>query len=112
MNGHVTECGVMNFFVYWINKNKEKEIITCSLDDGTILSGVTRDSVIGQCKEWGIKVCERPFTAEELVTAISEGRVLEAFGTGTAAVICPINKISHENKVLYIFEFLGFYNYS
>ena len=92
----------MNFFVYWINENGEKELVTCSLDEGLILPGITRDSVIAQSKEWGISVIERNFTMQELIKAISEQRVLEAFGTGTAAVICPISRILHDSKVIVI----------
>ncbi len=94
----------MNFFTLWINEQGEKELITCGLGgEGIILPGVTRDSVIKQTKEWGIQVTERNFTIDEFIKAISEGRVLEAFGTGTATVICPVSKLTHEGKVISLF---------
>ena len=89
----------MNFFVYWINEQGRKELITCDLEQGTILPGITRDSVIQQAKEWKIHVSERKYTIHELVKAIAEKRVLEAFGTGTAAVISPISVINHKGRV-------------
>lgn len=89
----------MNFFVYWINKKGEKEIVTCSLD-GTILPGVMRDTVINIAREWGIKVTERDFYIQEIVDAVKENRMLEAFGTGTAAIICPIKSINHKGEVI------------
>ncbi len=90
----------MNFFVYWINDKGEKELITCPLD-GLILPGVMRDSVISLTKEWGIKVTERHYTIHEVIKALEENRLIEAFGTGTAAVICPIKNISYKGKVLH-----------
>lgn len=93
----ITEVGVMNFFVYWINEQGEKELITCPCD-GTILPGVIRDSVITLCKEWGIKVSEKYYTIHQLIEANNTGRLLEAFGTGTAAIICPIREISYKNE--------------
>jgi len=95
INDLVTEVGVMNFFVYWINKEGEKEIVTCPLD-GTILPGVVRDSVIQLSKIWNIKITEKHFTIHDMIEAIQEKRLLEAFGTGTAAIICPIREISYK----------------
>ena len=99
----ITEVGVMNFFVYWTNKQGEKELITCPLD-GTILPGVIRDSVITLCKEWNIKVTQRHFTIQELVESIKEDRFIEAFGTGTAAIVCPIKEISYKNTAYQLFK--------
>lgn len=93
----VTEVGVMNFFVFWTNKEGKKELVTCPLD-GTILAGVTRDSVITLCKEWGIKVSERYYTIHDMIEANNEGRLHEAFGTGTAAIICPVREISYKGQ--------------
>lgn len=57
----MTEVGVMNFFVYWKNEQGENEVITAPLD-GTILPGVTRDSIISLIKEMkDIKITIRPF---------------------------------------------------
>lgn len=98
INDRVTEVGVMNFFVYWTNEQGEKELVTCPLD-GTILPGVIRDSVIKTCNEWGLKVSEKHYTIHDLLKAINENRLLEAFGTGTAAIVCPIREITYKNKV-------------
>ena len=63
----------MNFFVYWINELGEKELITCNLD-GTILPGVTRDSILALARDWNeFKVSERVFTIHELTKALDEG---------------------------------------
>lgn len=97
INDTVTEVGVMNFFVYWVNKQGQKELVTCPLD-GTILPGVMRDSVITLCKDWGVNVSERYYTIHDLVDAIKENRLLEAFGTGTAAIVCPVRELSYQGK--------------
>ena len=61
VNDRISEVGVMNFFVYWLNENGEKELITAELD-GTILPGVTRDSILDLTRSWGeFKVTERVF---------------------------------------------------
>ncbi len=99
INDRVTEVGVMNFFVYWVNKQGEKELVTCNLD-GTILPGVIRDSVIKLAEEWGIKVSERQFYITEIIEAIKEKRMIEAFGTGTAAIVCPIKTINYKEQVI------------
>lgn len=96
LDDNVTEVGVMNFFVYWINKKGQKELITCPLD-GTILPGVIRDSIMNLCKnEWNVNVSERHHSIHEVVEAIKEGRLLEAFGTGTAAIVCPIRELAYK----------------
>jgi branched-chain amino acid aminotransferase len=103
INDVVTEVGVMNFFVFWTNKQGEKELITCPLD-GTILPGVMRDSVITLAKEWGIKVTERHFTIHEILDSLKEDRFHEAFGTGTAAIICPIKEIAFKHQHYSLFK--------
>jgi branched-chain amino acid aminotransferase len=83
----------MNIFVYWKNEQGEDELVTPALD-GTILPGVTRDSVLTLMKEKNkFKVSERSFSIQELTQACTEGRVYEAFGAGTAAVVCPIKEL-------------------
>lgn len=98
----VTEVGTMNFFV--VVKDKEsgrKELWTAPLD-GTILEGVTRDSVIDLARErlvpegWAVK--EKHFTMTDLAEAADEGRLLEAFGTGTAAVVSPVRRIGWRGR--------------
>ncbi len=88
----VEEIGTMNvFFVI------DGEVVTPPLT-GTILPGVTRDSVITLCREEGIPVAERPIAIEELFAAYEEGKLQDAFGTGTAATITPIAEIAMERE--------------
>ena len=88
----------MNLFFVWKNTNGETELITAALD-GTILPGVTRDSLMEIAKEIDeIKVTERVYTMEELLTAHKEGRIIECFGTGTAAVIAPVKSLLYKGK--------------
>jgi branched-chain amino acid aminotransferase len=80
----------MNFFLFWKNEQGEDELITPPLD-GTILPGVTRSSIITLCKELDeFKVAVKPFKIQEVIKAIKENRVYEAFGAGTAAIVCPV----------------------
>jgi len=98
----VTEVGAMNLFVFWETPDGKKELITAPLD-GTILPGVTRDSILRLTEQWGeFLVSERPFTMPELAVAVSEGRVLEVFGAGTAAVVAPVNGIGYKGEELVI----------
>lgn len=85
------EVGMMN--VFFIIDNKA---VTPSLEEGTILEGVTRDSVITGLKEKGIAVEERKISIDEVVAAYKAGRVSEVFGTGTAAVIAPIKELNYK----------------
>jgi len=63
------------------------------------LPGVTRDSVLKITQEWNeFKVTERPFTMKEVVRASEEGRLLESFGVGTAAIISPVKLIHYKGK--------------
>src|ERR1051326_3483476 len=83
---YMTEVGTMNLFVAIKNKEGQKELVTAPLD-GTILEGVTRDSVLGLARErlepQGWKVSERKMTMKELAEAADDGRMLEVFGAGT-----------------------------
>lgn len=92
----VTEVGTMNLFAAILNKDGKKELITAPLD-GTILEGVTRDSILELARERlvpeGWLVNERRFTVRELAEADKEGRMLEVFGAGTAAVVSPVRNI-------------------
>jgi len=98
-NDLVTEVGTMNFFLLWVNEQGEKELITCPLNGDMILPGVTRDSILQIAREMKeFKVSERDYTMSEVAKAIDEGRVLEAFGTGTAAVVSPVCLISYKGK--------------
>ena len=87
----------MNFFVFWKNEQGEDELITPPLD-GVILPGVTRDSILTLAKEMNqFKVSVKPFKIQELAKACKEGRVYEAFGAGTAAIVSPVQSILYEN---------------
>lgn len=92
----VTEVGAMNIMFYWTNKSGEREVVTCPLDEGTVLPGVTRDSCLTLLREWGeVKVSERVITIHDVVEAVKEGRMHEAFGTGTAAIVSLVEEISY-----------------
>lgn len=95
----ITEVGTMNMFVYWINEQGERELITPPLDTGMILPGVTRKSILEIARSWNkFKVTEKRFTMTQVVKALSEGRLIEAFGAGTAAIVAPIKAISYNEK--------------
>ncbi|KAF3931464.1 hypothetical protein ABW19_dt0203839 [Dactylella cylindrospora] len=95
--GYVTEVGTMNMFVAWINEDGVKELITAPLD-GTILEGVTRESILGLAREKltseGWQISEKKYTMAQVKKAADEGRLLEAFGAGTAAVVSPVKGIT------------------
>lgn len=100
---YVTEVGTMNLFAAIRNKDGQKELLTAPLD-GTILAGVTRDSILALARERlvpeGWKITERRYTMKELDEAAQEGRMLEVFGSGTAAVVSPVRKIGWRGKML------------
>jgi branched-chain amino acid aminotransferase len=75
--------------------------ITPSLEEGTILAGVTRDSVITLLKELGYKTEERRISIDELFTAYTNGTLNEVFGTGTAATIALIKELRYKNDSMY-----------
>ncbi|KAK4190794.1 aminotransferase [Podospora australis] len=101
---YVTEVGTMNFFVAIVNRETgQKELLTAPLD-GTILEGVTRDSVLSLARERlepeGWKILERKYTMKEVAEASEEGRLIEAFGAGTAAIVSPVRAISWKGKLV------------
>ena len=79
------EIGTSNAF-FRIND----EVIAAPLDSGTILPGITRNSVIQLLKKWGVKVSERKLSIDDVVAASKDGTLQEIFASGTAAVISPI----------------------
>lgn len=77
----LTEVGTMNCFIYWKNEQGETELVTPPLD-GSILPGVTRDSILALTRQWGeFKVSERKVTMQDLLKADKDGRIIEMFGT-------------------------------
>lgn len=92
----------MNFFVYWKNENGEDELVTPPLD-GTILPGITRKSLISLMTDLNeFKVSVREFKIQDLVKAVREKRVYEAFGAGTAAIVSPVASFNYEGEVFNI----------
>lgn len=91
---YIEEVGTMNvFFVI------DDEIVTPALQ-GSILPGITRMSCVELLKAKGYNVTERPLSIEEVAKAADEGRLKEAFGSGTAAVISPIGELRWGDKVM------------
>ncbi|GAA0447254.1 branched-chain amino acid aminotransferase [Lentibacillus halophilus] len=84
---YIEEVGSMNVFF-----KIDGKVVTPALN-GSILEGVTRDSVIELLKHWEIPVDERKLSIDELYQAHQEGKLEEAFGAGTAAVISPIGQL-------------------
>ena len=93
---YIEEVGAMNIF-FKING----KIVTPMLN-GSILPGVTRNSVINLCKHWGMEVEERKISVDELLEAQKNGTLEEVFGTGTAAVISPVGKLRYMDDVMVI----------
>ncbi|MEO8854194.1 MAG: branched-chain amino acid aminotransferase [Ginsengibacter sp.] len=92
---YVQECGTMN--VFFIIGNTA---ITPSIDEGTILAGVTRNSVIQILKDMGLKVEERRLGMDEIMEAYKNKDLKEIFGTGTAATISPIKELRYKDFVM------------
>jgi branched-chain amino acid aminotransferase len=90
----VEECGVMNvFFVL------EDRVVTPALS-GTIIPGVTRDSVITLLRDMGLEVQERRISVQEVIENHRTGRLLECFGTGTAATVSHIRRLHYKDDDL------------
>ncbi|MCR4770719.1 MAG: branched-chain amino acid aminotransferase [Oscillospiraceae bacterium] len=89
---YIEEVGSMNVFF-----KIDGEVVTPPLA-GSILPGVTRDSCIKILESWGYTVSQRPLSAEELFNAAAAGKLEEAWGSGTAAVISPIGQIAWGDK--------------
>ncbi|MFP4447034.1 MAG: aminotransferase class IV, partial [Desulfosudaceae bacterium] len=93
---YVEEVGSMNIF-FMIGE----ELITPALN-GSLLPGITRDSVIQLARSWGRQVTERQISIDEIVDAHAAGHLVEVFGSGTAAVISPVGVIKYGDQVLTI----------
>ncbi len=93
---YIEEVGAMNIFFKIGGK-----VLTPMLN-GSILPGVTRDSVLRLCREWGYDVEERRISVDELVAAAKDGTLEEVWGTGTAAVVSPVGKLRYQDDVMQI----------
>jgi branched-chain amino acid aminotransferase len=92
---YVQEIGTMNVFFIMGDK-----VLTPDLENGTILAGVTRDSVMVLLKEMGFTIEERPISIDELIDAYRAGMLNEVFGTGTAATISMIRELRYKDFVM------------
>ena len=93
---YVEEVGSMNM-VFVIDGT----VVTPMLD-GSILRGITRDSALTVLRKYGYKVEERHLPIDEVVEAYKNGKLDEAFGTGTAAVISPVGTITYKDLTMVI----------
>jgi branched-chain amino acid aminotransferase len=89
---YIEEVGTSNIF-FLIGD----ELITPPLT-GSILPGVTRDSVIQMARRWDITVSEKPISIDELMDASAKGTLKEAFASGTAAIVSPIGEIFYKGR--------------
>ncbi|MBQ7600519.1 MAG: branched-chain amino acid aminotransferase [Clostridia bacterium] len=94
---YIDEVGAMNvFFVI------DGVVVTPELTDGNILPGVTRASCVELLKKWGVPVEERKVSIDEVLEAADNGKLDEAFGTGTAAVISPVGELYDGDREIVI----------
>lgn len=94
---YVDEVGAMN--IMFIIDNK---IITPTLDTGTILPGVTRDTVLTLAEDFGYEIEVRRIKIQEVFDAHKKGILQEVFGTGTAAIISPVGLLSYKGEEIEI----------
>lgn len=93
---YVEEVGSMNIFFYF-----KDELVTPALQ-GSILSGITRSSVITLAESFGVPVHERQISIAEVFERANNGELMEVFGSGTAAVISPIGLLRYEEQEVVI----------
>jgi branched-chain amino acid aminotransferase len=106
----ITEVGAMNIFFVIKNAEGKSELITGPLTRGDILPGVTRRSILELARDWAankpeysdLVVTERFLSMKEVKLASDEGRLMEAFGAGTAVVIAPVKGIVYEGSEIII----------
>ena len=89
---YIEEVGAMNVMF------RIDDIIVTPALTGSILPGITRKSCVEVLRDLGYKVEERLLSLEELVSAMKDGRLKEAFGCGTAAVVSPIGRLSYRDE--------------
>lgn len=97
-NKYVEEVGAMNMMFVLDGK------LVTAPTGGSILAGITRKSILHLAREKGMEVEERPISAQELLEAYEAGRLTEAFGTGTAAVISPVGLLEYHEKEMRLSE--------
>jgi len=91
------EVGTMNvFFVFG------QTAVTPTLEEGTILEGVTRDSAIQVLRELGLRVEERKINIDEVVEGHRNGKLTEIFGSGTAATISPLKELRYKEYSMHL----------
>ncbi len=90
---YIEEVGAMNIFF-----KIDGKVVTPMLN-ASILPGITRNSVLTLCREWGYDVEERKISVDELIEAAHTGKLEEVWGTGTAAVVSPVGKLRYEDEV-------------
>ena len=93
---YVEEVGTMNIMFKIAG-----EIITAPIE-GTVLAGVTRDSMIHLLRDWGYNVREEHLSVTDLMKAGHDGTLEEVFGTGTAAVISPVGALRYKDDEVVI----------
>ena len=96
---YVEEVGTMNIMFKIAG-----EIYTAPIE-GTVLPGVTRDSMIHLLRDWGYKVNETRLSVDDLMKAGHDGTLEEVFGTGTAAVISPVGELRYKDDVVTVNNF-------
>ena len=96
---YVEEVGSMNIMF-----KVDGEIYTAPLE-GTVLPGVTRDSLIHILRDWGYKVNETHLSIDDLMKAGHDGTLEEAFGTGTAAVVSPVGEFVYKDDSVIVNDF-------
>jgi len=93
---YVEEVGSMNVcFLY------DGKVVTSPLK-GTILDGITRRSILTLVREMGLQIEERAMSVDEILEGAASGRLKEAFGTGTAAVVSPVGQFTYRDRTVTI----------
>jgi branched-chain amino acid aminotransferase len=93
---YIDEVGTMNIMM-----QIGDEVITPPLA-GTILDGVTRNSVLTLLRDWGLEVSERRVSIDEVMQAGRDGTLREIWGTGTAAVVSPVGELGYKGETIRI----------
>lgn len=91
---YIEEVGAMNVLF-----KIDGKVVTPALT-GSVLPGITRKSCLELLRDWGVSVEERLISAQELFDAAESGKLEEAWGSGTAAVVSPIGELAMGDKVV------------